>query len=161
MIFHWFLPDSQCSLCLLGLGCPNWLHLFDQFKGMCIGKQWWHQGEGVHILSPRAANAIVRSVDPHAPSASSFPSVFPQCPFPGCWHLVLNNANSPGFPPGLLLGGAAGMLCWGSQRWISRCFSQIPLATPVSLLHMIQLMESNTAWVEEISGLFFLVLLGV
>lgn len=83
VIFHGFLPDSQCSLCLLGLGCPNWLHLFDQVKWMYTEKQWWHQGEGVHILSPRAANDIVGSVGPHAPLLPPFPLFFLSAPFLG------------------------------------------------------------------------------
>ena len=114
----------------------------------------------VHVLSCRASNALVGSVGPHTPSASSFLSILPFCPFPRCWHPTHCGANLPGFPPCPLHGRAAGMLCWGSQRWISRCFPQIPLAVLVSLSHMIQLMESRTAWVREILGLFFLVLLG-
>lgn len=114
----------------------------------------------VHVLSPRAPSAVVGSVGPCAVSASSFLSVPPFRPFPGCWHLAPSSANSPGFPPLLLCGRAAGMLCWGRRRWISSCFPQIPLAVPMCPSHVNQLTESHTAWVVEVLGLFFLVLLG-
>jgi len=50
---------------------------------------------------------------------------------------------------------AAGMLRWGSHRWISRCFPQIFLAVLVSLLE-----GGHTAQVRELLQLFCFVLLG-
>lgn len=72
-------------------------------------------------------------------------------------------ANSPWFCLHVLHGRAArtacAVLCWHSQKWISRCFPQIPQGVPVSLCHTIQLMKSQTAQVRETLVVFFFVLL--
>lgn len=129
---------------------------------MWIGRQRWHRREGVCITSCHAGLPTPLSglSVPNLPLLLPFSLFFLSAPFLGVGIPHPAVQIHRGFSPCLHHGKAAGMLCWGSQRWISRCFPQIPLAVLVSLLHMIQFMESHTAWVRAIPGLFFLVVLG-
>lgn len=90
-----------------------WLELHPLASSICLTKS---RGEGSgdvdreaavapqrrclhHIMSRRAPNTVVGSVSAQPPSASSFLSVLPFCPFPRRWHPAPCSANSPRFFP--------------------------------------------------------------